>query len=291
MKKLTQELQKSRFDVNKMFTKEMKWGIGILSFYFVWALGWVIYKFFVKGSIDLPYTPQIHLETELARPFANGFSLGSDYLGRSLIEVLSAGLSYSLTLSLVVTIITTSIGIIFGYLAIKAPSFVNWLFDLLINLVFIFPSILIAIMIMSMTGQSIKGLIFAMAVTGWPSYAKIVRGESKRILAMDYVEGARAIGIGEFRLFFRIVLPGIFPVLVVNMVLGLSGVIISEAALGFLGLGGSPYSWGGLLSSAKTVLLEAPHVTIILSVTMSGLIIGLNLLGDGIRDYLDPVKG
>ena len=72
------------------------------------------------------------------------------------------------------------------------------------------------------------------------------------------------------------------------MVLGLSGVIVSEAALGFLGLGASPYSWGAMLGGAKTVLLEAPHIAVILSVTMAGLIIGLNLLGDGLRDYLDP---
>ena len=79
--------------------------------------------------------------------------------------------------------------------------------------------------------------------------------------------------------------------MIVNMVLGISGVIISEAALGFLGLGGSPYSWGAMLSAAKTVLLEAPHIAMILSMTMAGLIIGLNLLGDGLRDYLDPNKG
>jgi ABC-type dipeptide/oligopeptide/nickel transport system permease subunit len=76
--------------------------------------------------------------------------------------------------------------------------------------------------------------------------------------------------------------------MIVNMVLGISGVIISEAALGFLGLGASPYSWGAMLSAAKTVLLEAPHIAMILSLTMAGLIIGLNLLGDGLRDYLDP---
>jgi peptide/nickel transport system permease protein len=76
--------------------------------------------------------------------------------------------------------------------------------------------------------------------------------------------------------------------MLVHIVLGVSGVIISEAALGFLGLGGSEYSWGAMLSIAKTVLLEAPYIVIILSVVMAGLIIGLNLLGDGLRDYLDP---
>ncbi|MCK6596221.1 MAG: ABC transporter permease, partial [Bacteriovoracaceae bacterium] len=211
-------------------------------------------------------------------------------LGKSLLESLSAGLSYSLSLSFIVTVATTSLGLVLGYLSVKAPSWFKVFFDLLINLVFIFPSILIAIMIMSVTGQSVQGLVFALIITGWPGYAKIARGETKRVLNLTYVEGARAVGVGEFRLFYKVILPSIIPVLIVNMVLGISGVIISESALGFLGLGASPYSWGTMLSSAKTVLLEAPHIAIILSATMAGLIIGLNLFGDGLRDYLDPTQ-
>lgn len=269
----------------------MKWGFGILSIYVVWAVSWFFYKFVVKGTFLKPYTPELDMKLELALPLSNGLTLGADLLGRSLLEVLSAGLTYSLTLSMIVTIATASIGILMGYMAIKAPSWFKLVFDLLINLVFIFPSILIAIMIMAVAGQSMQGLIFAMIITGWPGYAKIARGEAKRVLALTYVEGARAIGIGEIRLFFTIIIPAILPVMIVNMVLGISGVIISEAALGFLGLGGSPYSWGAMLSAAKTVLLEAPHIAMILSLTMAGLIIGLNLLGDGLRDYLDPNKG
>jgi peptide/nickel transport system permease protein len=275
----------------KKLTKEMKWGFGILSMYGIWAVSWFIYKYLIKGSFLNPYIPELDMKLELALPFSKGLTLGADLLGRSLLEVLSAGLAYSLTLSLIVTMATASIGILMGYMAIKAPSWCKLIFDLAINIVFIFPSILIAIMIMAVTGQSMRGLVFAMIITGWPGYAKIARGESKRVLALTYVEGARAIGIGEVRLFFTIIIPAILPVMIINMVLGISGVIISEAALGFLGLGGSPYSWGAMLSAAKTVLLEAPHIAMILSLTMAGLIIGLNLLGDGLRDYLDPNKG
>jgi ABC-type dipeptide/oligopeptide/nickel transport system permease subunit len=274
--------------MSKKITKEMKWGGGILSLYFLWAILWFGYRFLIKGTIARPYVPMLDMQSELALPFSKGFVLGADLLGRSLLEVLSAGLTYSLTISLVVTIATASIGILMGYLAVKGPSWLKLGFDLLINLIFIFPSILIAIMIMAVTGQSMQGLIFALIVTGWTGYAKIARGESKRVLALTYVEGARAIGIGELRLFFRIIIPAILPVMIVNMVLGISGVVISEASLGFLGLGASPYSWGAMLGAAKTVLLEAPHIAMILSLTMAGLIIGLNLLGDGLRDYLDP---
>jgi len=274
--------------MRKKITNEMKLGAGILSLYAFWALVWFFYCYLIMGSIARPYVPELNMKVELSLPLTNGLLLGSDLLGRSLLEVLSAGLTYSLTISLIVTLATASIGIVMGYLAVKAPSWFKAIFDLIINLVFIFPSILIAIMIMAVTGQSMKGLVFALIITGWPGYAKIARGESKRVLALSYVEGARAIGIGEIRLFFRVIIPAIIPVMIVNMVLGISGVIISEAALGFLGLGASPYSWGAMLGAAKTVLLEAPHVAMILSLTMAGLIIGLNLLGDGLRDYLDP---
>lgn len=274
--------------MSKKITREMKWGGGILALYGIWALAWFFYKYLLNGSLNRPYSPNLVMEHELALPFSKGLILGADLLGRSLLEVLSAGLTYSLTISLIVTIATATIGILMGYMAIKAPSWFKLIFDLLINLVFIFPSILIAIMIMAVAGQSMKGLIFALIITGWPGYAKIARGESKRVLALTYVEGARAIGIGEIRLFFSLIIPAILPVMIVNMVLGISGVIISEAALGFLGLGASPFSWGAMLGASKTVLLEAPHIAMILSLTMAGLIIGLNLLGDGLRDYLDP---
>jgi peptide/nickel transport system permease protein len=274
--------------MSRKLTREIKIGGFVLSLYALWAVLWLIYKYFINGSIAQPYAPSLDMHLELSLPFTKGLILGADLLGRSLLEVLSAGLSYSLTISLIVTVATASIGILMGYMAVKAPSWFKLLFDLLINLVFIFPSILIAIMIMAVAGQSMKGLIFALIITGWPGYAKIARGESKRVLALNYVEGARAVGIGEIRMFFKIIIPSILPVMIVNMVLGISGVIITEAALGFLGLGASPYSWGAMLGSAKTVLLEAPHIAVILSLTMAGLIIGLNLLGDGLRDYLDP---
>lgn len=274
--------------MNKKLTNEMKWGARILALYLLWAIIWFVYSYLLKGSFLRPYVPGLEMSHELALPFTKGLILGADLLGRSLLEVLSAGLTYSLTVSIIVTAMTASIGILMGYMAARTPGWFKLIFDLMINLVFIFPSILIAIMIMALTGQSMKGLIFALIVTGWSGYAKIARGETKRVLSLSYVEGARAVGIGEIRLFLKIIIPAILPIMIVNMVLGISGVIISEAALGFLGLGASPYSWGAMLGDAKTVLLEAPHVVVILSLTMAGLIMGLNLFGDGLRDYLDP---
>jgi len=274
----------------RKINKEIKVGFALISTYLLWTVAWIIYSYFIKGEISNPYFPESDMTKELLRPGVGGFFLGTDIYGRSIIEILSAGLAYSLGISFTVSFTTATIGIIIGYLSVTGNQAIKVLSDLVINLIFIFPSILIAIMVMSVTGQSFWGLVFALIITGWPGYAKIARGETMRVMGLSYVESARAIGVTELRLFTRVIIPAILPLMMVHIVLGVSGVIISEAALGFLGLGGSEYSWGAMLAIAKSVLLEAPYIVVILSVVMAGLIIGLNLLGDGLRDYLDPRK-
>ncbi|MGB0453337.1 MAG: ABC transporter permease [Bacteriovoracaceae bacterium] len=268
-------------------TTELKIGTYFVGFYALWAILWLINSYLFKGSLFESYKPLPNIETELLG-FSSDFFLGTDIYGRSLLEVLSEGLSYTFMTSLTVSFLSAVIGIFIGYLATIDNKMIKTSFDLLINVIFIFPTILVAILIMSLVGQSYWGLIFALVVTGWPGYAKIARGEILRIMGMDYVEGAKAVGASRFRLFFSAIFPNLLPFIVIHFVLGLSGVIISEATLGFLGLGGSEYSWGALLSIAKNVLLEAPRITVILSICIAGIIIGLNLLGDGLRDYLDP---
>jgi len=272
----------------KNINKEILFGSSILGMYLFWALGWFIYSYFIGGNLEEPFFPRSNISTELIPPFSRGYLLGTDLYGRSLFQVLSAGLCYSLGIGLTISFFSAGIGITIGYLSAVGPKSLRSICDLTTNLIFIFPSILIAILVMSVSGQSFWGLVFALVVTGWPGYARISRGETLRVMSLTYVESAKAVGVGPFRLFAKIVLPAILPFLLVHIVLGISGVIISEASLGFLGLGGSEYSWGALLSNAKTVLLEAPFMGIVLSLSMAGLIIGLNLCGDGLRDYFDP---
>lgn len=265
----------------------MKIGFFVLSGYLLWASFWQVYSRFVAGSYSKPFVPGFNLRKELVSISFDSV-WGTDIYGRSLFQVISEGLVYSLSTAMMVSFIAAAVGIIFGFLAISENPKVKLFFDFLINSIFIFPSILIAILIMSIVGQSYWGLIFALSVTNWPGYAKIARGECLRITKMEYVEGAKAVGVGPIRLFLTVIIPNLLPVVLVHFVLGVSGVIISEASLGFLGLGVSEYSWGALFSMSKTVLLEAPRLTIILSLCVGGLIIGLNLFGDGLRDYLDP---
>lgn len=276
--------------LSKKYRKNSDFLLGLtgVSIYSLWGFGWLIYAMLVKGSVFKPYRPATDIKSELLPFFSNNAFLGTDLYGRSMFEIISSGLIYSVSIGLLVSLVAATIGILAGYLSVRGPRLFKLFFEQLTTLIFIFPSILIAIVIMSVMPSSMLGLIFALIVTSWASYSRVVRGEALRILSMDYVEAARAVGVGEVRLFFKTILPELVPQVLIHVVLGISGIIISESALGFLGLGGSEYSWGALLSMGKDVLLEATHVVLILSFVMAGLIISLNTLGDGLRDILDP---
>ena len=260
----------------------------ICSTFFIWSIFWFIYSTIINGSIKSPFTPKMNMKYELILPFQESFFLGTDVYGRSLFQVISSGVSYSILISLTVSFFASVIGLIVGYFAVSGSNFIKRLFDFMTNFVFILPSLLLAILLMSFSGQSFLGLIMVLVLTGWPAYAKLARGETKRIMGLCYLEGARAMGASRLRIMLKVIFPEILPVFIVNIILGLSGVIISEATLGFLGLGGSEYSWGVLLSMGKDVLLEGPHIVIISSMVLGLLIIGLNFFGDGLRDFLDP---
>ncbi len=255
-----------------------------------WAVMWFIYSHFIAGSWSTPYLPQISLQNELIPP-GRLFIFGSDNLGRSLFEVLSQGIFYTLITSLLVSGISLSIGMIIGRLMLEKNLLWGKFFEILTNVIFVFPSILIAILIMSFLGQSWVGLIVSLSITGWPAYARIAKTEIMRAMSSEYYEASRAIGASPIRLFIRVIIPTVAPILLINVIMGMSGVIISEASLGFLGLGGSEYSLGVLLGYGKSVLLEAPHMTMILSLVLGMIIMGLNLLGDGLRDHWDPKQG
>lgn len=278
----------------KNINNDFKIGIITVSSFALWGLVWFIYSRMIRGSFSMPYLPQFNLMDELKSPHigsclaARCYILGTDVHGRSIVELVSSGLLYSLGVSLTVSFCSAILGIIVGYYTVNGTMFVNKAFELIMNIVFIMPNILIAILFMSVIGQSILGLIFTLSFTGWPSFARITRNEILRVMGLSYVEGAKAIGMSKLKIFTSAIFPAILPFLLIQFILGLSSVIISESTLGFLGLGSSEYSWGELLLMGKTVLLEAPHVTFVLSLTMASLIIGLNLLGDGLRDYLDP---
>lgn len=262
----------------KAVKMEIIFGSLLCGSYFLWAM---IY-FFFGGE------PIANMQSELLAPLTNDFILGTDVYGRSLFQMLSAGVLHSLSFAFITAFSSAIIGVVAGGIMALAGNKISTIIETIANAIYIFPTILIAIMVMSLWQGGLITLWLTLVFVGWPGYARIARGEFLRLKNMPYVESAHALGATPMRLFGKTMLPGILPVIIVQLVLGLSGVIMSESTLGFLGLGTSKYSWGELLSMSKDVLLEAPHLTIFTSLTMAGIILGLNLLGDGMRDALDP---
>lgn len=262
----------------KKVALETKLGFFLCGLYFIWAVGYLLFG-------DAPIAD---MKIELLTPSFENYLLGTDIYGRSVFTMLSAGVAHSLVFAMATAFTSAIIGVLAGGIMALANNKIAVIIEGIANAIYIFPTVLIAIMIMSLWEGGTITLWVTLVAVGWPGYARIARGEFLRVRNLPFVESARAIGTPPWRLFARTMLPSILPVIIVQLVLGLSGVIMSESTLGFLGLGTSQYSWGELLSMAKDVLLEAPHLAVFSSLTMAGIILGLNLLGDGLRDILDP---
>jgi peptide/nickel transport system permease protein len=271
---------------------DSRYGLLLVSIFFIWSVCWQVYlvlrKLFGEGAAQEETMLSMNFSRELWPPGMGGYFLGTDLYGRSLFEMISMGLSYSIGLSLTVSMLAMVIGIFMGTMSVFSPKYIRIFFRKSIHIFFTLPGLLLAIALMSFFGHTFGVLVCSLVLTNWASHAKIVRGELKRLLPLPYVEGAKALGISSWRLFIIHLFPFLLPQLSIHFVLGLSGIIISESTLSFLGLTVNRYSWGYLLGMGKNVLLEAPHITVVMSVVMMMLIIGLNLLGDSLRDYMDP---
>jgi peptide/nickel transport system permease protein len=153
-----------------------------------------------------------------------------------------------------------------------------------------FPGLLLAIALVAVLGPSLANVLFALTIIGWVGYARLVRGQVLRAREFEYVQAARALGAGTARILWKHVIPTAIPAVVVQATLGMAGAIIGEASLSFLGLGVQPPtpSWGTMLNGGRAHILDAPHLTLFPGLAIALLVLGLNFLGDGLRDRIDP---
>lgn len=219
------------------------------------------------------------------------FILGSDGLGRDVLSRLIYGSRVSLAVGLAAVMIGGFLGIFFGVLGGYFGGFPDDVIMRLADIQLAFPFILLAIMVLVILGPGLVNLVIVLAIGQWVVYARIARGETISQKRRDYVESARAIGVQNGRILSRAILPNILAPLVVIASFNVAAVILSEAALSFLGLGVPPEmpTWGGMLAESRDQLLGGywwlavfPGVAIMLTV------LSLNILGDWLRDFLDP---
>jgi peptide/nickel transport system permease protein len=237
-----------------------------------------------------PYDPvKINPEAAL-RPPGRPFLLGTDTLGRDILSRLVHGSRISLRVGLVSVGIAAALGTTLG---LVAGYYGRWL-DLgimrFIDLLLAFPNVLLALAIIAILGPSIFNLMIAVGVSATPAYARLVRGSVLSAKENTYVEAARAVGCNDGLIIWRHILPNVLAPLIVLSTLGMAGAILTGAALSFLGLGVQPPTpeWGIMLSDGRNYLRRAWWITTFPGAAIMITVLAINMLGDGLRDALDP---
>jgi peptide/nickel transport system permease protein len=244
------------------------------------------------GPILLPYdaTTDSNLPHRLEAPSAEHI-MGTDEVGRDIAIRILHGAPVSLRVSVISTVISLLIGVFLGELSGFAGGVVDSIIMRLMDVILAFPALLLAIVIVAFLGPGLTNAMLAIAIVGIPGYARLARSMAISIREEEFIEASRSLGASTWRILFRHVLPNSLAPIIVQTTLGLGTAVVETAALGFLGLGQQPPypEWGKMLAVAQRFLLQGswwalvfPGIAIVLTV------LGFNLLGDGLRDALDP---
>lgn len=220
-----------------------------------------------------------------------GHVLGCDIEGEDVLSLMLYGTRISLYVAFLTVIISMSIGTVVGLVSGYWRGWVDLVIMRFVDIFMAFPGILLALTLTAIMGPSLYTIIFAIAVSGWTSTARLVRGQVLSIREREFVQASRALGAQSGRLIRKHIFPSILTPLIVHGSFSLSSVIIVEAGLSFLGFGArdSVLTWGGLLGQASQVEVDlAPHLALIPGLAIFVLVVGLNFLGDALRDALDP---
>jgi peptide/nickel transport system permease protein len=259
--------------------------------------GGVIALFFAAVALLAPWLaphdPEaVRLGANL-RPPSWTHPFGTDSLGRDVLSQTMYGARVSLTIGFVSLGLALAGGVPVGALAAWAGGWVDRLTMRVVDVLVSFPTLLLAIIVITVFGPGLVQAMLAIGIAQVPLYARLTRSAVLRVRALDYVTAARAGGAAGGRILWHHVFPNCLSPLIVQSTLLFATAILSAAYLGFLGLGAQPPTpeWGTMLSKARDFLRVAPHVSIFPGITIMLTVLGLNLLGDGLRDVLDPRTG
>ena len=245
------------------------------------------------ATLSLVWTPwspyEIDMALKLQKPSLAHW-LGTDPFGRDVTSLLLVGARNSILVGVIAVGIGLLVGGGLGLLAAAKRGWVEELIMRLADFTFAFPAILSAIMMTAVFGAGIVNSIIAIGIFNIPNFARITRASANAVWAREYVLAARACGKGPWRITFEHVLPNISSVLIVQITIRFAIAILAEAALSYLGLGTQPPnpSWGRMLAEAQTLMFQAPQLAVFPGVAIVLAVLGLNLLGDGLRDLMDP---
>jgi peptide/nickel transport system permease protein len=242
------------------------------------------------GDWIVPYDPiKMELAHRLEAPSGDHF-FGTDDFGRDVLSRVIAGARVSLRISLLVLVIAVSVGFLVGSLAGLLGGWVDEVLMRLTDLFLAFPALVLAMAITASLGASLDNTMIALSTVYWPWYARLVRAQVLSLREREYITAARCIGVTTARLIVRHLLLNLFPILVTQATLDIGYIVLSTAGLSFLGLGAQPPTpeWGAMITSARTYMRESWWFTTFPGLALAVTVLGFNLMGDGLRDYLDP---
>lgn len=238
--------------------------------------------FYTTDPFDMVWAP-------FSPPGEEGYLLGTDYLGRDLVSMLLHGARVSIAIGLSAALITVFIGITVGALA---GFYKGWVEEVLMRITEFFqvlPTLLFSMVIVALFGASLTMITVAIGIVSWPAVARITRSEFLRIRELEYVTAARACGVSNWKLIFKVILPNALPPIIVQAALMVGSAILFEAGLSFLGLTDpNVVSWGQIIGSNRQYILDASYTVTIPGVAIFITVLAISLVGDGLNDALNP---
>lgn len=268
--------------------------IGRLFRNFAFTAGLVLTLLLVIAALAAPWlathNPNLQDTSRRLEAPSGEHALGLDDLGRDVYSRIVYGARVSLRVGFSVVVIASLIGVTLGAMAGYFGGLLDTLIMRVCDILLAFPGILLAIALVAVLGPSLNNVVLALATIGWVGYARLVRGQVLKVREMEYVTAARALGAKSPRVILKHVLPNVINPVIVMATLGLAGAILAEAALSFLGLGVQPPtpSWGAMLTSGRRYIGLANHLAIFPGAAIMLAVMGLNFLGDGLIDAMDP---
>ena len=247
----------------------------------------------LAAAVSLAWTPHDPADLDIPRkllPPDAAHWLGTDSLGRDVASLLMVGARNSIAVGVVAVAIGVLLGVTLGAIAAAQKGWVEELVMRASDFTFAFPALLTAIMLTAIYGPGLLTSVVAIGIFNIPVFARITRGAANAVWSREFVLAAQACGKGHARITLEHVLPNIASILIVQMTIQFATAILAEAALSYLGLGTQPPqpSWGRMLNEAQTQMFQAPQLAIYPGLAIALSVLGLNLLGDGLRDLLDP---
>ena len=246
------------------------------------------------AGVLAPYSPTFGdlKNSRLLAPSAEHW-FGTDDLGRDILSRILYGSRWTLYVVILVAIIAAPIGLLVGTVAGYAGGWTDAILMRITDIFLAFPKLVLALAFVAALGPGIENAVLAIAITSWPPYARIARAETLTVRNSDYIKAVQLMGASPFRIVLRHIMPLCISSLIVRVTLDMAGIILTAAGLGFLGLGAQPPlpEWGAMIASGRRFILDQWWVAAAPGAAILIVSLGFNLLGDGLRDALDPRSG